>query len=148
MTILIYEYYASSKIIKEENDKKFSFARTGTRTLDPQIKSLMLYRLSYSGYIYQNILECWCQNSDVSFTIKKFWLFHICLRSQRHCGSTNVFHHLSKNCYIFRCHITCLCIVFTESTLVWFLTVYMGRKRLWWNRSGHKAKEQVVWAVW
>ena len=31
---------------------KNKFARTGTRTLDPQIKSLMLYRLSYPGSWY------------------------------------------------------------------------------------------------
>ena len=32
-----------------EGGKGQRHARTGTRTLDPQIKSLMLYRLSYPG---------------------------------------------------------------------------------------------------
>ena len=34
---------------KEKKKEKINSARTGTRTLDPQIKSLMLYRLSYPG---------------------------------------------------------------------------------------------------
>lgn len=47
------EWYPKYKIVIQHwnQNKKNVAAHVGTRTLDPQIKSLMLYRLSYAGYM-------------------------------------------------------------------------------------------------
>ena len=44
-----YTYANYTKMIKQDWYKNV-IAHVGTRTLDPQIKSLMLYRLSYAGW--------------------------------------------------------------------------------------------------
>ena len=68
-----YWYWAASVIhtLFVTNEKKL-VARTGTRTQDPQIKSLMLYRLSYPGSWWSRrvyiIIKCY-NNSSKPFPL-------------------------------------------------------------------------------
>ena len=55
--------FSNLSITRTESTKTIKFAKNtaahvGTRTLDPQIKSLMLYRLSYAGYIENSLKFC------------------------------------------------------------------------------------------
>jgi hypothetical protein len=70
--------FSNLSITRTHSTKTIRFAKNtaahvGTRTLDPQIKSLMLYRLSYAGYL-QNTLK-FCTFIINSFS-QNFLLYH------------------------------------------------------------------------